>query len=278
MEGRMKISIITVSYNAVTTIEQTISSVVNQSYPDIEYIIIDGGSTDGTVDVIRKYEDRIAYWVSEPDGGIYAAMNKGISVATGDYVYFLGADDCLADYDVISNVVDDIKIETADIYSYGVYMVSENAKQKYIGNKERLKNTSFPGMIPHQGMFAKRTLTLKFRFDLAYKILADYKFYLQCLAEKDIKIVYKKESVAFFSLSGISGTNLEIMKTESEKLANELGFEYRENPSTGYRYYIKEILKKMGLLAFLKSIRDGYGWKKHKCNNKICRWCRRYNP
>ena len=274
----IEITIITVSYNAVKTIEQTISSVVNQSYPDIEYIIIDGGSTDGTVNVIRKYEDKIAYWISEPDGGIYDAMNKGVSAATGDYVYFLGADDCLANYEIISNIVDDIKVETADIYSYGVYMVSENAKQKYIGNKESLKNTSFPGMIPHQGMFAKRNVALKFKFDLAYKILADYKFYLQCLAAKDIKIVYKKRPVAFFSLSGLSGTNLQIMKKESEKLANDLGVQYRENPSTGSRYYIKEILRKLGLLAFFKSIRDGYGWKKHKCNNKICRWCRRYNP
>ena len=84
----LKISIVTVSYNAAETIEQTISSVVNQTYENIEYIIIDGGSTDGTVDIIRKYEDRIAYWVSEPDKGIYDAMNKGIDVATGDYIYF----------------------------------------------------------------------------------------------------------------------------------------------------------------------------------------------
>lgn len=74
----LKISIITVSYNAAATIEQTILSVIRQDYPNIEYIVIDGGSTDGTVDMIRKYEDQIAYWVSEPDAGIYDAMNKGI--------------------------------------------------------------------------------------------------------------------------------------------------------------------------------------------------------
>ena len=95
MVKKIIISIITVSYNAVKTIEQTISSVVNQSYSNIEYIIIDGGSTDGTVDIIKKYEDRIAYWVSEPDGGIYDAMNKGIKVATGDYIQIIGADDFL---------------------------------------------------------------------------------------------------------------------------------------------------------------------------------------
>lgn len=91
----LKISIITVSYNAAKTIEQTIQSVVNQTYDNIEYIIIDGGSTDGTVDIIKKYEDKIAYWVSEPDKGIYDAMNKGILKASGEYIYFLGADDWL---------------------------------------------------------------------------------------------------------------------------------------------------------------------------------------
>ena len=88
---RLKISIITVSYNAVKTIEQTIYSVVNQTYTDIEYIIIDGGSTDGTVDIIKKYSDRISRWVSEDDDGIYHAMNKGLALATGEYVFFLGA-------------------------------------------------------------------------------------------------------------------------------------------------------------------------------------------
>lgn len=93
MEEQLKISIVTVSYNAAKTIEQTIKSVINQTYSNIEYIVIDGGSTDGTVDIIRKYEDRIAYWVSEPDGGIFDAMNKGIKVATGEVVGIINSDD-----------------------------------------------------------------------------------------------------------------------------------------------------------------------------------------
>ena len=82
------ISVVTVSYNAVSTIEQTILSVINQTYPNVEYIIIDGGSTDGTVDIIKKYADKIAYWVSEPDKGIYDAMNKGGLKTTGDFIQF----------------------------------------------------------------------------------------------------------------------------------------------------------------------------------------------
>lgn len=85
MENNPLISVVTVSYNAVSTIEQTILSVINQTYPNIEYVIIDGESTDGTVDVIKKYADRITYWVSEPDKGIYDAMNKGMGISTGDF-------------------------------------------------------------------------------------------------------------------------------------------------------------------------------------------------
>ena len=87
------ISVVTVSYNAVSTIEQTIISVLNQMYSNIEYIIIDGGSTDGTVDIIKRYDDKIAYWRSEPDRGIYDAMNKGILQAKGEWIYFIGASD-----------------------------------------------------------------------------------------------------------------------------------------------------------------------------------------
>ena len=86
-----RISVVTVCYNAVDCIEQTMLSVLDQTYHDIEYIIIDGGSTDGTVDIIKKYADRLAYWISEPDKGIYDAMNKGIAVATGDYINFMNA-------------------------------------------------------------------------------------------------------------------------------------------------------------------------------------------
>ena len=95
------ISIITVSYNAVKTIEDTINSVLNQTYPNIEYIIIDGGSTDGTLDVIKKYQDKITYWVSEPDKGIYDAMNKGALKATGVWLHFMNAGDTFYDEQVL---------------------------------------------------------------------------------------------------------------------------------------------------------------------------------
>ena len=101
----LKITIVTVTYNVESTIEQTISSVIRQTYKNKEYVIIDGASTDGSVDIIRRYDRHISYWVSEADQGIYDAMNKGIDVATGDYILFLGADDAFVADDVLENAV-----------------------------------------------------------------------------------------------------------------------------------------------------------------------------
>lgn len=99
-----KISVITVCYNAVSSLEKTILSVLNQTYSNIEYIIIDGGSTDGSVDIIKKYIDRLAYWVSEPDNGVYDAMNKGVCAASGDWVNFMNAGDSFYCNETISTL------------------------------------------------------------------------------------------------------------------------------------------------------------------------------
>lgn len=97
------ISIVTVSYNAVDTIEETIQSVLGQDYEAIEYIVVDGGSTDGTVDIIKKYSDKLSYWVSEPDNGVYDAMNKGITVASGQWINFMNSGDCFFSNHVLSD-------------------------------------------------------------------------------------------------------------------------------------------------------------------------------
>ena len=101
----MKISVITVCYNEAATIEKTLESIFNQTYQNIEFIVIDGGSTDGTLDIIEKYKDKIAYFVSEPDEGIYNAMNKGIKASSGEVLYFLNANDTLYSDDVLETVV-----------------------------------------------------------------------------------------------------------------------------------------------------------------------------
>lgn len=118
----MKVSIITVALNNAEYIEACIQSVINQGYENIEYIVIDGGSTDGTIDIIKKYEDKINVWISEPDRGIYDAMNKGIRMATGDVVGFLNADDVYYDPSVLENVAKVMGDQSVDAcYSDLVY-------------------------------------------------------------------------------------------------------------------------------------------------------------
>lgn len=278
MENRkLRISIITVSYNAVKTIEQTISSVVNQSYRDIEYIIIDGGSTDGTVDIIKKYKDKIAYWISEPDGGIYDAMNKGIKVATGEYVYFLGADDTLIDISIIQAVVCDMSDNPSDIYSYGVYCVNNKLMQKYVGNSHAKKHLDVVDMVPHQGLFIKRDIALKIPYDVNYRIAADYKFFLQCYRNKQISIRYKDYPVAFYAMDGVSSNSVRELRVEHIKIFKELGLVYSDEYATGIKLLMKTILRKAGILMAIRKMRNLFLWKQHKCTNELCRWCGRYN-
>ena len=120
-----KITIITVSYNCVDTIEKTILSIINQTYSNIEYIIIDGASTDGTVDIIKKYQDRITYWVSEPDNGIYDAWNKGIKASNGEWISFVGADDILIN-DCIEKYVFETNKSKINFISSKILKVKKN--------------------------------------------------------------------------------------------------------------------------------------------------------
>ena len=276
-----KISIITVVYNRVATIEQTISSVVNQTYPNLEYIVIDGGSTDGTVDIIKKYEENIAYWVSEKDSGIYDAMNKGVQAATGDYIEFIGSDDCLCSYDVVAKVAEEIDDET-DILSCSIYAVDEAHCTEIIINNSYAanKNTYHGEMIPHPGMFSRRVLLKKYPFDTKYKIASDYKFFLLCYYDDKVRFKFVDFPVVYFSRGGLSST----VDTSKEGLAvsNELGLVFPEKEK-GFlekcRTNMKEILTYMHVYTFLHEnfwlpIRRNRV-KKHHCNNKICRWCGR---
>lgn len=190
-----KITIITVARNAVATIEQTILSVLNQTYPNIEYIIIDGASTDGTIEIIKKYEDKIDYWISEPDTGIYNAMNKGIDHATGDWYFFLGSDDILIDK--IENIMNDLKNSNC-IYYGNVKLLSNN--QIYLGKFNSIKLIS--RNIPHQAIFYPKRVFETFKYDIKYKILADYVLNIQCWGK--FKFNYINRVIVLYNDKGIS--------------------------------------------------------------------------
>lgn len=203
------ISIITVALNSAEYIEDCIKSVISQDYQDVEYIIIDGGSTDGTIDIIKRYEDKIAKWISEPDKGIYDAMNKGITLALGDIVGFVHADDMLNDKFVISKIVDSFITQNADAIYGDALIVNRNniniINRKWIGGDFKKGGFKYGWAPPHLSFYVKKDVYRKygfFRTDL--KISADYEFMLRVLYMHNIKVHYLPIFIPRFRLGGTS--------------------------------------------------------------------------
>src|SRR5687767_1706020 len=166
------ISVITIVYNGESYLEKTIESVVNQRYPNIEYIIVDGSSKDGTVNIIKKYSNRIAKWVSEPDKGIYDAMNKGLAMASGEWVNFLNGGDAFHDEHMLHNLFG--KEDTSG-YNF-IYGDSINVKENFTNyiRPKKLSRSSLKWSMGlcHQAVFVRRALAPK--YDLAYRYKAEY--------------------------------------------------------------------------------------------------------
>ena len=279
----MKITIITVAYNSEYTIEQTITSILNQTYKNIEYIIIDGGSSDKTINIIRKYEDKITYWISEKDNGIYNAMNKGLLVATGDYIQFLNADDALCNNHIIEDVVNTLKkYRYPDVFSGNIILVDEQfALEKLLKTLKSVEEIKNGGVIPHPGTFIKRDILKKFKFNENYKIVSDFELILR-LALANKTFIFSNIAIAFFSTGGISSNNEKLRRDEHYKVLEKyIGKEKAENFLkqeycfiNKLKKYIKIKLKDSNLLLRFKFI---LGWKKHQCNNKYRRWCKKNN-
>jgi len=207
----MKISVITVCKNAEAHIEQAIQSVVNQTYPDVEYLIIDGKSSDRTLAIAQKYASKIARIVSEPDGGIYAAMNKGIRMATGDFLYFLNSDDYLVNPQVLQDLVHYIKQQPKCDFIYGqleVRIQQRHHTAKLIPRPpEELKQAllSYSEGPQHAASFFGRHLfeTLGM-FDETYRISADYDWFLRLAQYPEAAVCYFPQVIASFSNQGLS--------------------------------------------------------------------------
>lgn len=211
------VSIITVSYNSEKTIKRTIESVLFQTYKNIEYIIIDGASTDRTVDIIKGYEDKFSEhlkWISEPDEGIYFAMNKGLEMASGDLIGILNSDDYY-ELDAVENMVNSLGEEKYQIL-YGFMRTLRNGEEFSIGIRTHkdLKN----GMISHPTCFVTRHVYSDLgMYDTAYKSVADYDFMLRMFYNKSVvfRPVYKL--ITNFEQGGMSGTTiawLELLKLQ----------------------------------------------------------------
>lgn len=219
-----KISIITINYNNLDGLIKTVESVVNQTCEDFEYIVIDGGSTDGSVPYIESQKERIDYWISEPDKGIYNAMNKGILKATGEYLLFLNSGDWLCDESVLVNII--YKLHNADVIFGNLVKVFSNGKKIIDKGPEGALislNTFVRGTLNHGSSFIKRVLFYEYGFyDETLKIVSDWKFFLTALGLNNSNVKYIDIEISYFEMTGISNTNLDLRKTERESVLKEL--------------------------------------------------------
>ena len=211
-----KISIITVVFNSESALEKTIKSIKEQSYSDIEYIIIDGGSTDGVLDVIKENEKCVSYWCSEPDNGIYDAMNKGLKKTTGDYVWFLNAGDEIYSHDTL-NYIDNIE-GNADAYYGEVEYIDEEGKNlgtrtlKKPPDSLTWKDMDKGMVVSHQSLIVKRDKAVFYNLD--FKYCADIDWMIRTL--KNCRtIVNTKKILSKFLIGGYSKTN--ILKSNKER-------------------------------------------------------------
>lgn len=210
----MRFSIITINYNNKDGLRKTIESVIHQTFRDFEYIIIDGGSTDGSTEVLKEFDKEITYWVSEPDKGVYNAMNKGILQSKGDYLNFMNSGDSFFDNDVLKNTLPYL---TADIV-YGRLL--------YYNLKERsvyLKNTPnmlhfYENTLNHQSSFISRILFTNSLYDEKYRIVSDWKFFMEKIVFENCSFTTMPIIVGYFEGGGISDTERDLDAKERKEI------------------------------------------------------------
>lgn len=244
------ISIITAIFNGEKNLEKTIKNILNQDYPNLEYIIIDGGSTDGTLDIIKKYEDKIAYWVSEKDKGISDAFNKGIKVAKGDYINFQGDGDGFCEKNSVSKLFESVNPEQ-DMFVCGrIRRISPEGKELFISpylKKFKKNSLLFRMSLPHQGLFTHKKMFEKYGlFDVKNTFCMDYEHLLR--AYKDFpKVVTKDIVVANWRADGI-GNNREreiLREYNAIKIKNKVASPFvlkMLNFWTLFKYYVKKLI------------------------------------
>ncbi len=208
------ITVVTVVYNGKTTLEQAIKSVLGQSYDNVEYIVMDGASSDGTLDIIKKYDDKIDYWQSEPDKGIYDAMNKGIGLANGDYIALLNADDWYEPF-ACQTMADRMLKDKADVYHAALKYIDENGE---IVKVEGCSAASIAcEMIAHPTCFVSRKIYKEQKYDTSYKSAADYDF-MNRLVKSGASFCFVPEIIANFRTGGMSSNKVGTLETLKIKL------------------------------------------------------------
>ncbi len=215
-----KISIVTVTYNCIGSLPDTMESILSQTYPNVEYILIDGGSTDGTVEYIKKQAHRISCWISEPDKGIFDAMNKGIARATGDWINFMNAGDRFASPQVLQELfTTEIDSSIGCVYGQTLNVTPDGRTYKDKNHPFYLNSHFVRGMgINHQSIFVRTELARRFPFDLSFKIAADYSM-LHKIHQEGAKFHEIPLIVSEVDTTGFSVQNRSLQRYEEARIS-----------------------------------------------------------
>jgi len=222
----VKVSIITVCLNAADALAVTCESILNQRYTSFEWIVIDGASTDGSLRLLEQCKERISHLVSEPDKGIYDAMNKGVGLAKGDYLLFLNAGDELAGADVLGALHG---VPEAEIIYGDIKVVSCDASSVLKTPKELPEGFLLRNMMPHQSTFIKRELFEKYgAYDTSFKIAADYEFFVRTLHVHRVSSSYCEEVISVFHTGGVSNDPKwkSVRKLENHRIRKKYFWKY----------------------------------------------------
>ncbi|MBO6025198.1 MAG: glycosyltransferase [Bacteroidales bacterium] len=224
----MKLSIITINRNNAAGLEKTMKSVVSQTFKEYEYIVVDGASSDNSVEVIKSFESQFAHlsWVSEPDSGIYNAMNKGIRMASGDYIQILNSGDCLAADDVTERMLEALDKAGNPSILYGNMIKCFPDGRRYVDNGYGGQKVTFLlfylGTLNHDPTYIRRSLFEKYGYyDENLKIVSDWKWFMNAIIEGGEKPKYVDINVTLFDMTGVSESNAALVKEEREAVLRQ---------------------------------------------------------
>lgn len=221
LQNFVKLSIVTINYNNCAGLQKTINSIVAQTWRDFEWIVIDGGSNDGSKELIEKYQEHFAYWCSEPDKGVYNAMNKGIAKAKGEYLNFMNSGDYFASERVLEDVFDS-EVDNDIIFGYMMRLSIDGQPNNASMMKQDVKwYDFFNDTFPHQSSFIKRDLFLKYGlYDETYIALADWKFFILCVVYHKASFRFVPIKISVYECGGLS--DREVGKIERDRLRKEM--------------------------------------------------------
>lgn len=243
-----KISIITVAYNNRFGLEETIKSVINQSYKNFEFIIIDGNSNDGSKELLENYSSKIDIWVSEPDKGIYNAMNKGIAKASGDYLIFMNSGDRFSANDILERIIPHFNNEDI-VYGNAYYELEDRKKYEYKIPPKITIGSLLKEPICHQSAFFRKELFLKYgMYDEKNKIASDWTFMMDIFIHHNISQKYINEFISIFEKIGISTTSNSLGVGEQRKYLDENVSQEIQNMAKYYDEYSQFYNGKPGTL------------------------------